>query len=174
MNSIAIIILGAIGLDFILNVVADGLNLRHLSSALPGAFEGVYDPERYRKSQQYLKVNTHFGWVTSTFNLLLLLVFWFAKGFPLLDKWVRSFELGAILSGLIYIGILILLKSVLALPFSVYATFVIEERFGFNRTTWSTYLADLLKGLALALLLGTPLLAGILAFFQYAGANAWL
>ena len=174
MNSIAIIILGAIGLDFILNLVADGLNLRHLSSALPGAFEGVYDPERYRKSQQYLKVNTHFGWVTSTFNLLLLLVFWFAKGFPLLDKWVRSFELGAILSGLIYIGILILLKSVLALPFSVYATFVIEERFGFNRTTWSTYLADLLKGMALALLLGIPLLAGILAFFQYAGGNAWL
>lgn len=174
MNSIAIIILGAIVVDFILNLVADGLNLKHLSSTLPGAFEGVYDPQRYRKSQQYLKANTQFGWVASTFNLLVLLVFWFAKGFPLLDRWVRSLDLGPILSGLIYIGILMLLKSVLALPFSVYATFVIEERFGFNKTTWSTYLADLLKSLALALLLGTPLLAAILAFFQYAGANAWL
>jgi STE24 endopeptidase len=174
MNIIAIIILGTIGLDFILNLIADVLNLKHLSSALPGAFEGVYDPQRYRKSQKYLKVNTQFGWITSTFNLLVILVFWFAKGFPLLDKGVRSFEPGPVVAGLIYIGILMLLKSVLALPFSVYATFVIEERFGFNRTTWSTYLTDLLKGLALALLLGTPLLAAILGFFQYAGANAWL
>ncbi len=174
MNIIAFIILGTICLDFILNLTADVLNLKHLCSALPRAFEGVYDPQRYRKSQQYLKVNTQFGWITSAFNLLVILVFWFAKGFPLLDKWVRSFELGPVVAGLIYIGILMLLKSVLALPFSVYATFIIEERFGFNRTTWSTYLTDLLKGLALALLLGTPLLAAILAFFQYGGANAWL
>jgi STE24 endopeptidase len=174
MNSIAIIILVTIGFDFILNLVADGLNLKHLRSILPREFAGIYEPERYRKSQEYLKVNTQFGWVTSTFNLSVMLIFWFAKGFPVLDKWVRSFELNPILTGLIYIAVLMLLKSVLALPFNAYATFVIEERFGFNRTTWSTYLADLFKGLALAILLGTPLLAGILAFFQYAGSNAWL
>ena len=174
MNIIAIIILGTIGLDYILNLVADGLNLKHLSRTLPRAFEGVYDPQRYRQSQQYLKVNTQFGWITSTFNLVVMLVFWFAEGFPLLDRWVRSLEMGPILTGLAYIGILMLLKSVLVLPFSVYATFVIEERFGFNRTTLSTYVKDLLKGLALAFLLGTPLLAFILAFFEYTGANAWL
>ena len=173
MNFIAIIILCAIGVDFILNLAADGLNLKHLRSELPHAFEGVYEPERYRKSQQYLKVNTQFGWVTSAFNLCLILVFWFAGGFPLLDKWVRTFELGPVLNGLIYIGVLVLLKAVLSLPFSVYATFVIEERFGFNKTTWQTYVMDLLKGLIVALLLGTPLLAAILVFFQYAGPYAW-
>jgi STE24 endopeptidase len=173
MNFIAIIILCTIGVDFILNLAADGLNLKHLRNELPRAFEGVYDPERYRKSQQYLKANTKFGWITSTFNLGLILVFWFAGGFPLLDKWLRAFELGPVLSGLIYVGGLMLLKVVLALPFSVYATFVIEERFGFNKTTQSTYVLDLLKGLMLALLLGTPLLAAILAFFQYAGPYAW-
>lgn len=173
MNFIAIIILCTIGFDFILNLAADRLNLKHIRSELPRAFEGVYDPERYRKSQKYLKVNTQFGWVTSAFNLCLILVFWFGKGFPLLDKWVRTFELGPVLSGLIYMGILMLLKAVLSLPFSVYSTFVIEERFGFNKTTVQTYVMDLLKGLILALLLGTPLLAAILAFFQYAGHNAW-
>ena len=173
MNFIAIIILCTIGVDFILNLAADRLNLKHLRSELPRAFEGVYEPERYRKSQQYLKVNTQFGWVTSAFNLCLILVFWFAGGFPLLDKWVRTFELGPVPSGLIYIGVLVLLKAVLSLPFSVYATFVIEERFGFNKTTWQTYVMDLLKGLILALLLGTPLLAAILVFFQYAGPYAW-
>ena len=173
MNFIAIIILCTIGVDFILNLTADRLNLKHLRGELPPAFEGVYDPERYRKSQQYLRVNTQFGWITSTFNLCLVLIFWFAGGFPFLDKWVRTFELGPVLSGLVYMGVLMLLKAAVSLPFSVYATFVIEERFGFNKTTLQTYVMDLLKGLILALLLGTPLLAAILAFFQYAGPNAW-
>jgi STE24 endopeptidase len=173
MNFIAVIILCTIGVDFILNLTADRLNLKHLRSELPRVFEGVYDPERYRKSQQYLRATTQFGWITSTFNLCLILVFWFAEGFPLLDKWVRTFELGPILSGLVYMGVLMLLKTALSLPFSVYATFVIEARFGFNKTTPQTYVMDLLKGLILALLLGTPLLAAILAFFQYAGPHAW-
>jgi STE24 endopeptidase len=173
MNFIAIIILVAIGVDFILNLLADGLNLKQLQSELPQTFQGVYDADRYRKSQQYLKVNTQFGWVTSAFSLSLILVFWFAKGFPLLDQWVRSFELGPVLTGLVYMGILLLSKAILSLPFGLYATFVIEERFGFNTTTWKIYVMDLIKGLALALLLGTPLLAAILMFFQYAGANAW-
>jgi STE24 endopeptidase len=121
MNFIAIIILCTIGVDFILNLTADRLNLKHLRSELPRVFEGVYDPERYRKSQQYLRATTQFGWITSTFNLCLILVFWFAEGFPLLDKWVRTFELGPILSGLVYMGVLMLLKTALSLPFSVYA-----------------------------------------------------
>jgi STE24 endopeptidase len=66
-----------------------------------------------------------------------------------------------------------LFKALLSLPFSIYHTFVIEERFGFNQTTWTTYLFDILKGLLLAILLGAPLLAGILAFFEYTGVNAW-
>ena len=173
MNIIAIIILFTIGIDFILNIVADRFNLKHLRNTLPQPFEGVYDPERYRKSQQYLKVNTQFGWITSSFNVLVILAFWFGKGFPFLDQWVRTFDWGPVLSGLIFIGVLMLLKALISLPFSIYATFVIEERFGFNKTTPTTYVKDLLKGLLLALLLGTPLLAAILAFFQYAGPNAW-
>jgi STE24 endopeptidase len=173
MNLIAIIIMGTICADFILNGLADRLNLKNLRKDLPEAFQGVYDPEQYRKSQAYLKVKTKFGWITAAFNIIVLLVFWFAKGFPLLDQWARSFNLGPILSGLIYMAVLMLLKAVLSLPFSIYATFVIEERFGFNKTTGSTYALDLLKGLMLALVLGTPLLAAILAFFQYAGPNAW-
>jgi STE24 endopeptidase len=103
----------------------------------------------------------------------VILIFWFAKGFPLLDEWVRSFNYGPVLTGLIYMAVLLLFKGFLSLPFSIYATFVIEERFGFNQTTWTTFVTDLAKGLLLAVLLGAPLLAGILAFFVHAGANAW-
>ena len=173
MNTIAFIILFAILFDFILNGIADYLNLKMLRSELPEPFKGIYDPARYRKSQQYLKVNTRYGWITGIFNLVAILLFWFGGGFPLLDGWVRSFNQGPVITGLIYMGLLILIKSVLTLPFSIYATFVIEERFGFNQTTWSTFVLDLAKGILLAILLGGPLMAGVLLFFEYAGANAW-
>ncbi len=173
MNEIALIILGTLTAGFILNLLADGLNLKNISAELPRGFANIYEADRYRQSQRYLKAHTRFGWLVSAFNLVVVLVFWFAKGFPLLDRWVRAFGLGPVFSGLIYIGVLLLFKAVLSLPFSVYHTFVIEARFGFNKSTPATYMLDLLKGLLLALLLGTPLLAAILAFFEYAGPHAW-
>ena len=173
MNFIAVIILVTLIVDYMLHGLADVLNLKVLRNELPEAFQGVYDKDRYGKSQEYLRANTRFGWVTSTFSLLVILIFWFAKGFPLLDHWVRSWNLGPVITGLIYIGALILFKALLSLPFSVYSTFVIEERFGFNKTTWSTFVVDIIKGLILSILLGGALLSGILAFFEYAGSDAW-
>lgn len=174
MNVYAIIILTTLVASFVVDLIAELLNLRALRDELPQEFQGVYDAEQYKKSQDYTRVRTRFGFVTSLFGLVLTLAFWFAGGFPYLDKIVRSWGLHPILTGLAYIGILVLAKSVLSLPFSIYSTFVIEERFGFNKTTPKTFVLDLLKGLALGILLGAPLLAGILAFFQYAGVWAWL
>ncbi|UCH20668.1 MAG: M48 family metallopeptidase [Deltaproteobacteria bacterium] len=173
MNLIGIIILFAILFDLILNGLADYYNLKMLRKDLPDSFRGIYEPERYRQSQDYLRVNTRFGWVTSSLNIVLILIFWFGKGFPMLDQWVRSLSQGPVVTGLIYIGTLIFMMAILSFPFSVYATFVIEERFGFNKTTWSTFIKDKIKGLMLAIILGAPLLAAILAFFEYAGPNAW-
>ena len=173
MNAFGIIILLTIVIDFILNIAADRLNLKMLNEKLPEAFAGVYDKNQYQKSQAYLRENTRFGWIAGTFNTMVILAFWFLKGFPYLDCWVRSLGLGPVLSGLVYMGILLLFKAVLSLPFSVYGTFVIEEKFGFNRTTPKTFVLDILKGLGLTIVLGAPLLTGILAFFQYAGGNAW-
>ncbi len=174
MNIIAIIILAVIFAEFILNFISDLLNLKVLQSDLPEAFRGWYDADRYRKSQEYLKVNTRFGWGVSTFDLVIFLSFWFLKGFPLVDRWVQAYHQGPVITGIIFIGALALLKAVISLPFSIYSTFVIEERFGFNKTTWSTFVKDLIKGLFLAVILGGPLIAGILAFFEYAGTGAWL
>jgi len=174
MNIIAVIILAVIFAEFILNFISDLLNLRMLRSDLPDAFHGWYDAERYHKSQEYLRVNTRFGWVVSTFDLAVFLILWFLKGFPFLDRWVYGLNQGPVIDGIIFIGALVILKAVISLPFSIYSTFVIEESFGFNKTTWSTFIKDLIKGLFLAIILGGPLLAGILAFFEYAGAGAWL
>jgi STE24 endopeptidase len=174
MNIYGIVILAALGIDYILNLLADLKNMRALDSGVPGEFEGLYDPETYQKSQKYTKVTTKFGLITSTFDLAVLLAFWFSGGFNWLDQIVRSWHLPVIGIGLVYFGILIAAKMVLSLPFSLYSTFVIEERFGFNKTTPKTFLLDLLKSLMLGILLAGPLLAGILALFNYLPRFAWL
>jgi len=174
MNIYGIIILSALLSDYLLNLYADILNLKNLKPELPEEFRDVFDKQEYAKSQHYTKVKTKFGIFTSTFNLVLILIFWFSGGFNFLDNILRSWNLHPILTGLLYIGILILIKTILSIPFSVYSTFVIEEKFDFNKTTPKVFIADLMKGFALALIIGAPLLAGVLAFFRYAGNMAWV
>ncbi len=174
MNIYAIIILATIAVDFVLDLVSNYLNLKSLSKELPDEFDGVYDEETYAKSQEYTKTQTRFGFITGGFDLVVLLGFWFSGGFNWLDEIVRAWGFGELVTGLLYIAVLMVGKSVISLPFSIYSTFVIEERFGFNKTTPKTFVLDLAKGLGLGLLIGMPLLAGILAFFMYTGDLAWL
>ncbi len=174
MNWVTVVILLTLIVSFFLDLAADISNLGRLQKELPEEFTDVYDPERYRRSQEYLRVTTRFGWVSGTFDMAVLLVFWFAGGFAALDQWVRSFGWGPVGSGLLFMGVLLLLKAILSLPFNIYGTFVIEERFGFNKTTPKTFVMDRIKGLVLSLVLGAPLIATIIAFFEYAGGYAWL
>ena len=173
-NPFFVIILVALVLEFALHLIASLLNLKALKLELPPALEEVYKPEDYRNSQEYTHAITRFDFAATTFGLLLLLSFWFAGGFNYLDQIVRAWGFVPIVNGLLYISILLMVYSLLTLPFTIYATFVIEERFGFNRTTLRTFFLDQGKGLALAILLGVPLLAGILSLFEYSGSYAWL
>jgi len=174
MNIFAIIILATLLTGFILDLVSEYLNLKSLKKQLPEEFRDVYDEETYAKSQEYTRVNTKFGFITGTFDLAVLLVFWFAGGFNWLDQWARSWDLHMIWTGLCFIGLLLVFKMIISLPFSIYSTFVIEERFGFNKTDAKTFVMDRLKGLLLSVLIGGPLLAGLIAFFAYGGTWAWV
>jgi STE24 endopeptidase len=174
MNPFFFIILFALLIEYIIGVVAHLLNLKSLKSEPSPTLEGVYKPEDYHKSQEYVRTNTRFAFVTSTFSLAVLLSFWFAGGFNYLDQIVRSWGFVPIVNGLFYIGILLIGYSLLTLPFSIYHTFVSEEQFGFNKTTPRTFFVDRIKGIGIAILIGAPLLAGILALLEHAGYNAWL
>lgn len=173
-NTYAIFILSAILIVYALNLWADILNLGMLRDTLPEVFEHHYDGERYKKSQEYLGVTTRFGWFSSTFSLGILLVFWFSKGFQSLDHVIRQLGLGSVFTGILFMGALIVLKSIVSLPFSIYNTFVIEEKFGFNKTTAKIFITDMIKGIVLSVALGVPLLGLVLVFFEYAGPHAWL
>ena len=172
-NPIAIFILLALFALWNLDFISSLLNLKALDPQLPDEFKGVYDEDKYAKSQQYTRVSARYGIITSTYSLTVLLVFWFVGGFGLLDEWLRSFGWSETITGLVFIGSLLIGNSLLSLPFQVYDTFVIEERFGFNKTTPKTFIIDQLKGLLLAVILGAPLLALIIWIFATV-ENAWL
>jgi STE24 endopeptidase len=174
MNVFSIVILAALILEFTLDLVANLLNLKALKLELPPNLEGIYNAEDYRKSQEYIRATTRFGLLSSTFTLFLLLAFWFSGGFNYFDQVIRAWDFIPLVTGLLYIGIIFLAYDLLTLPFKVYGTFVIEERFGFNKTTPRTFFLDQIKGLSLAVLFGGPLLAGILVLFEYASSYAWL
>lgn len=173
MNFLAALILFILLFNALLRLTADVLNLQSVRTDLPEAFQGWYDARRYAMAQKYLEARTRFGWVIQLVDLLVVLIFWFGGGFARLDQWVRGLELPMLVSGLLYIAVLLSLKALIGLTSGIYATFVIEERFGFNKTTWATYVKDKFKGLLLVVLLVGPLLTAVLAFLQYAGANAW-
>jgi STE24 endopeptidase len=173
-NSYRIFIVVALLAKYLIDLASELLNLGSLRSDLPAELHGFYDPQEYSKSQDYTRSHARFGIIANSFDLVVLLVFWFAGGFNWLDQLMRSFGFNSTITGILYIGAIFLADTILSIPFAIYSTFVIEERFGFNRTTPRTFVMDRLKSLALAAALGIPLLAVILWFFQYAGGLAWL
>ncbi|PIE58119.1 MAG: peptidase M48 [Desulfobulbus propionicus] len=174
MNAFFVFILVVLVAHYILELLVALLNLRSLDPILPEEFAGVYEKEKYAQSQEYTKVTTSFDLVRSSVTTALTLVFILVGGFNVVDLFVRGFGLGSIMTGLLYTGALSLLTMVLGLPFSLYATFVIEQRFGFNTMTVGTFVLDMLKSIGLALFLGGPLLAFILWFFENSGQWAWV
>ena len=174
MNIFLIVILAILIGDYLLNLVVEILNVRHLKTALPEEFEGWYDGEKYRKSQEYLKENTRFGILTDSITTPIIIGFILLGGFNAVDQLARGFHLGSILTGLVFAGVLLLASQLLDLPFSIYQTFVLEEKYGFNKTTPKTFILDILKSWGLVAILGSLLFSGILWFFEYEGSLAWL
>ena len=173
MNLYRVFIVSALLGTYFIELISQWLNLKSMRVDLPLEFTGLYDDEKYRKSQKYTRAGTMFHLVESSTGLICLFVFWFAGGFYFLDEFVRSFHWNSIFTGLLYIGILAFASSLLGLPFSIYSTFVIEERFAFNRTTPLTFVMDRLKAMLLTIVLGGPLLGLVLWFFGFLGSNAW-
>lgn len=168
-----LIIVALVG-NFLVTAWADWLNLKALDPVLPDDFADVYEAEAYAKSQRYTREKTRFGLVASGVDLVVLLIFWWVGGFNWLDLSVRELAVGPVVSGLLYLGGLFFAKTLFSIPFSVYETFVLEEKYGFNRTTLKTFLLDLVKGVLLTVILGGALVAALLFFFDWAGELAWL
>jgi len=168
-----LIIVGALVGEYLLSSVSSVLNMNSITESVPDGFQNHYDKEKYAKSQMYLKTNTQFGLFTGTFSLIVMLIVIHTGVFGFLDEFVRTKTSHPILSGLLFFGIIFFINDLINLPFSIYGTFVIEENYGFNKTTPKTFITDKLKGYGLTIIFGSLILGGILYFFNAYGENGW-
>lgn len=167
-------ILIVLTLDFLLDNLTKLLNLKCLNQPLPQEFKEIHTQESYHKSQDYTKAKTKLSIVSSILTYPIQIAFIVLGGFSAVDYFARSYGYGETMTGLIFFGILYFFLELISLPFSTYATFILEEKFGFNRTTWKTFLIDKLKSILLTIIIGGLLLALLIWFFGTFGASAWL
>ncbi|WP_268222955.1 M48 family metallopeptidase [Sinomicrobium oceani] len=168
------IIIGILVLDFVIDQCIDYLNARHFNDAIPGILRDIYSDEKYLESQAYKKANYNFSRLSAAFSLLLTLAFFFLDGFAYVDRIARSITDNEIGIALLFFGIIFLASDILTTPFAYYHTFVIEEKFGFNKTSVKTFLLDKLKGWLIGGLLGGGILALIIWFYNIAGPDFWI
>lgn len=168
------IIISILLVQFIIEAVLEDLNAKHYTDAVPSELSDVFDKEEYQKSQEYKKTNYRFGMVSAVFSLCLTLMFLIFGGFDWVDAIARDFSDNPIVIALIFFGIIMIGNDIFTTPFSYYHTFVIEEKFGFNKSTRKLFWADKIKGWVMMVLLGGGILALIIWFFQWAGTHFWI
>ena len=173
-NTIFVVMIAVLVFGYLLEQGLDLLNLKHTVPDLPEELAGIFDREEYRKSQLYKRDNTRFSFITSSLSLLVVGLVFFLGGFGWLDRWISGFISNYILFVLVFFGILALAGDFLSTPFAIYGTFVIEERYGFNRTTAKTFVLDKLKGWLLGLIIGGGLLALVTWIYMLTGPWFWL
>jgi STE24 endopeptidase len=174
MNIFFYIIICSLLFEFGLRTVSKYLDLKYISSNLPDSFKNYYDENQYKKSQDYLKENTQFSYLTSTFDIILIIIVIIGGLFNNLDLLIRSWELSPLVNGLLFFGILFFIQDVINIPFSLYCIFIIEEKYGFNKLNLKTFFIDKVKGYFLLTIIGGGVLLLILFFFEKFNNWAWL
>ena len=173
-NLYYLIIVTAIIIEYLLTSISSVLDIKNITPIIPLDFKKAYDGEKYIQSQEYLKARTRFGLFSSTFSLGLILVVIHSDVFGILDQYVRIQTENYILQGLLFIGIIYFFQDIISLPFSLYNTFVIEQKFGFNKIKPGLYFIDKIKGYGIFIVLGSTVITPLLYFFHVYSEIGWL
>ncbi len=173
-NLLFYLIIGIIVIQFFIETFLDYLNYKKYKDPIPKELEDIYNEKEYKKSQEYKMDNYRFGLFSSSFSFLLTLGFLIFGGFEWVDQIVRSITSNSILMTLLFFGIIMIGSDLLSTPFSYYQTFVIEEKFGFNKSTPKLFFLDKIKGWLMIIILGGIIMSLIVWFYEWSGSSFWL
>ena len=160
--------------NFIKDYFLDYLNSKFFDKKIPQNLNDIYDKEKYQKSQDYKKTLYKFGKISKAYSLTILLLFFFLDGFLFIDNFARSVFESELLISLSFFGIIFFGSDILNLPFSLYSIFIIEEKFGFNKTTFRIYFFDKIKSWFITILFGGGILSFIIFQFETVGKDFWI
>ncbi len=167
------VVIGFMLFEFLLSKTLSWLNMKTWDTPLPEEVKDFYTAEKYNEAKQYFIANNKLSTVSSLLTLVISIAFLYFGGFAWADEWARSISASLVVQALLFFGLLSLASGVISLPFKLYSTFVIEEKFGFNKITPLLYVTDKLKGLALGAVLGGGILALLTWLFTLLGNNFW-
>jgi STE24 endopeptidase len=173
-ESLLVLLLIIISVDFVLNKILEYLNIKNMKPELPESVRDIYDEQKYKKSIAYSRVNNKFGLLTSTLSFVLSFALLGTGFFGWYDGLISSYFSNATVVSLVFFGSLMLVSDLINTPFQVYGTFVIEEKFGFNKTTPRIFLLDKLKGYLLGAILGGIILIALLKLMEWFGPQFWI
>lgn len=159
---------------YVFEQILDYANLRHQRQDIPDEVAAFYDRTKYLKALAYHRELTNFSFLTSAFGLIVSLIMLVTGGFGILDNFLQTLVAYDIVRALLFFGILMLASDIITLPFQIYATFVIEEKYGFNKTALKTFVTDKLKGYLLTAIIGGALLSLLLYLIQVLGQDFWI
>ena len=177
MHSFTLLFLLMLTLSVAVQMWLEHRQLSHVGAhrgAVPDAFAEQITLEAHQKAADYTMTKVRLSRIELIYSAVILLGLTLGGGINWLDGLWTGMELGTIWVGVAFLLSLTLLTTLLDLPFSLYRTFRIEQRFGFNKSTPGLFVADLLKGLVLMLLIGVPLAALVLWLMASMGDNWWL
>ncbi len=172
-QTIFTLLLVIITFDFFLERILSYLNRKSAKKPIPKELEGIYDNEKYTKSQTYQAEVSKFGMFTATFSFFFLFLAIYNGWFGLLDQWIRTFSPLSLVSPLIFFGILFIVSDVINIPFSIYQNFIIEAKYGFNKMTVKTFILDKIKGYILTIIIGGFLLGVLIYLVNTIGSDFW-
>lgn len=173
-HSILILLLAILSFDFIYSKVLEYLNIKSMKEELPDEVKDIYDEEKYKKSIAYAKANNKFGLLTSTFSFILSFILLSTGFFGWFDGIIGNYIENQELISLAFFGILFIVSDISNIPFQLYEVFVIEEKFGFNKTTPKTFTLDKLKGYLLTGIIGGLVLYVLLKLINVFGPDFWI
>jgi STE24 endopeptidase len=173
-QAILYIILTISVLSYIFDQLLDYLNLKHQRPDIPDEIASFYDRTKYLKSLDYHKELTKFSFLTSAIGFIVSFLMLLLGGFGWLNNALQPYFENEIAFAIVFFGVLMLASDILTIPFQLYSTFVIEEKYGFNKTTARTFITDKLKGYLLAAVIGAPLLALLIFLIRSIGPNFWI
>jgi STE24 endopeptidase len=173
-ETILYIILGISLISYLFDQTLDYLNLIALKPEVPAEIQDFYDTEKYYKSIAYQKEQSRFSFISSAFSFILSFGMLLFGGFGFIDSWLRPFIENQIILALVFFGVIMIISDIISIPFQWYSTFVIEEKYGFNKTTAKTFILDKLKGYVLGAVIGGALLSVLIYLVNSIGPNFWI
>lgn len=173
-NFVFYIIIGIIIFDYFLERGLSYLNSKNRNLPLPTELEGIYDEEKLGKAISYDRENANFEWITSSFNTFLVLLMLVFGGFAIVNTWAGEIISNPVYTALVFFAILGLASDLIHTPFSIYDTFVIEQKYGFNKTTPKIFILDKLKGYLLSAIIGGVLMGLVIWFYYKTTSFFWI